>query len=380
MDRNKFYRIREELHRHPELSGQEKHTIQYIRQVLQEFQPSRIHPLEKGHGLVAEYSFPGEGPTLLFRADIDAVAIAEKSPLPYCSENPGVAHKCGHDGHTTMLLMLAGLLHEHPLERGRILLLFQPAEENGQGAQLVLQDPWFRQQKIDRAFALHNLPGYPFSTIVCRTGSFTCSVISCTITFTGKTAHAAEPEKAVSPTAPLLHILHLSESWNRGTLKNPDYFRTTLIELHIGEEAYGVAAGSGLIRLTLRAASEKILQKHRQQLEQFVQQTIDSHPALLCSIEWTEPFAANENDPESVTWIQEAAQSNGLVYEETDHPFAWGEDFGLFTQHIPGAMFGLGAGISTPALHTPDYDFPNNILQNGARMFYELALITQLSE
>jgi len=270
MDRNKFYRIREELHRHPELSGQEKHTIQYIRQVLQEFQPSRIHPLEKGHGLVAEYSFPGEGPTLLFRADIDAVAIAEKSPLPYCSENPGVAHKCGHDGHTTMLLMLAGLLHEHPLERGRILLLFQPAEENGQGAQLVLQDPWFRQQKIDRAFALHNLPGYPFSTIVCRTGSFTCSVISCTITFTGKTAHAAEPEKAVSPTAPLLHILHLSESWNRGTLKNPDYFRTTLIELHIGEEAYGVAAGSGLIRLTLRAASEKILQKHRQQLEPLI--------------------------------------------------------------------------------------------------------------
>ena len=83
---------------------------------------------------------------------------------------------------------------------------------------------------------------------------------------------------------------------------------------------------------------------------------------------------------ESVTWIQEAAKSNGLVYEETDHPFAWGEDFGLFTQHIPGAMFGLGAGISTPALHTPDYDFPNNILPNGARMFYELALITQLSE
>jgi len=69
-----------------------------------------------------------------------------------------------------------------------------------------------------------------------------------------------------------------------------------------------------------------------------------------------------------------------LAYKETDHPFAWGEDFGLFTQHIPGAMFGLGAGISTPALHTPDYDFPNNILPNGARMFYELALITQLSE
>lgn len=373
MEIEKFYRIREELHRHPELSGQEKHTVQYIRQVLQKFQSFRIHLLEKGHGLVAEYSFPNEGPTLLFRADIDAVAIPEKSPLPYCSENPGVSHKCGHDGHTTMLLMLAGLLHEQPLERGRILLLFQPAEENGQGAQAVLQDAWFCRQKIDRAFALHNLPGYPASTIVCRSGSFTCSVVSCTVTITGKTAHAAEPEKAVSPTSPLLHILHLGESWNQGTLKDADYFRTTLIELHVGEEAYGVAAGNGLIRLTLRAASEKILQEHRQQLEQFVQQISCSDPALKCSIEWIEPFVANENDPEAVTRIQEAAKNNGLAYEETAHPFAWGEDFGLFTQHFPGAMFGLGAGLSTPALHTPDYDFPNEVLETGANMFLEIA-------
>lgn len=82
MDRNKFYRIREELHRHPELSGQEKHTIQYIRQVLQEFQPSRIHPLEKGHGLVAEYSFPGEGLTLLFRADIELWPLQKNHLFP----------------------------------------------------------------------------------------------------------------------------------------------------------------------------------------------------------------------------------------------------------------------------------------------------------
>ena len=296
---------------------------------------------------MAEYSFPGEGPTLLFRADIDAVAIAEKSPLPYCSENPGVAHKCGHDGHTTMLLMLAGLLHEHPLERGRILLLFQPAEENGQGAQLVLQDPWFRQQKIDRAFALHNLPGYPFSTIVCRTGSFTCSVISCTITFTGKTAHAAEPEKAVSPDRTFTAYPASKRKLESRDLEKSGLFPYDTHRTSYRRRSYGVAAGSGLIRLTLRAASEKILQKHRQQLEQFVQQTIDSHPPLRCSIEWTEPFAANENDPESVTWIQEAAQSNGLVYEETDHPLPGEKISGLFTQHIPGAMFGLGAGIST---------------------------------
>ena len=218
MDGNKFYRIGEELHRHPELS--DRKNIRYnISGKYFRISALPDPPLEKGHGLVAEYSFPGEGPTPIIQSRYRCCGHCRKITSSLLFGKSGVAHKCGHDGHTTMLLMLAGLLHEHPLERGRILLLFQPAEENGQGAQLVLQDPWFRQQKIDRAFALHNLPGYPFSTIVCRTGSFTCSVISCTITFTGKTAHAAEPEKAVSPTAPLLHILHLSESWNRGTLK-----------------------------------------------------------------------------------------------------------------------------------------------------------------
>ncbi|MFR7821914.1 MAG: hypothetical protein ACLU30_00820 [Odoribacter splanchnicus] len=101
-------------------------------------------------------------------------------------------------------------------------------------------------------------------------------------------------------------------------LENPDYFRTTLIELHIGEEVWRCCR-----KRTYPADSPRRIRKipkHRQQLEQFVQQTIDSHPALLCSIEWTEPFAANENDPESATWIQEAAQSNGLTYKETDHP------------------------------------------------------------
>ena len=169
MDRNKFYRIREELHRHPELSGQEKHTIQYIRQVLQEFQPSRIHPLEKGHGLVAEYSFPGEGLTLLFRADIDAVAIAEKSPLPYCSENPGVAHKCGHDGHSTILLGLAFQMREIINELNcRVILLFQPEEETGYGAKNIINDARFADIKPDYIFGLHNLPGYPLGSIVIK--------------------------------------------------------------------------------------------------------------------------------------------------------------------------------------------------------------------
>lgn len=374
MEMEKFHTLRKEFHRIAELSGQEVRTAEFICQTLGEFSPSTIHSSIGGQGVVAEFRFTSQGPNLLFRADMDAVAIEENSTSNYCSENPGVAHKCGHDGHTTILLAFAALLHQHPLAKGRILLLFQPAEETGQGAQAILNDPWFKQQKIDMAFALHNLPGYPLHSIVCRSGSFTCSVISCTITLTGKTAHAAEPEKAISPTSALLDMIRESDSWNRGELYSPDYFRSTLIELHIGEKAYGVAAGNGLLRLTLRAATEKQLQKHKQELEQRVREHTSSGK-LQGNIEWLEPFTANENTPQAVALIRQAAQQCQLVYQEISHPFAWGEDFGLFSQHFPGAMFGLGAGISTPALHTPEYDFPNEIISSGAQLFYQLAKI-----
>ena len=377
METEKFYRYREEFHRYPELSGQEIRTAARIKEILTTYSPTNIHTGIGGNGVVAEFCFPGNGPVLLFRADTDAVVIEEHTNLSYRSENPGISHKCGHDGHTTILLAFAELLHRQPLNRGRVLLLFQPSEENGEGARNVLKNPWFRQQKIDQAYALHNLPGYPMSSVICRSGSFTCSVISCCIRIDGKTAHAAEPEKAVSPVSVLLNILQESQKWNRGNLCTPDYFRSTLVELHIGEEAYGVTAGNGLIRLTLRAATETKLKEYIHRLEELVRSMMSGQSELHSSIEWLEAFTANENHPSAVDIIETAARNKRLTYQTSPHPFAWGEDFGLFTQYFPGAMFGLGAGIDTPSLHTPGYDFPNEIIQSGAQMFYEIArLIT----
>lgn len=374
MQPEEFYRLREEFHRHPELSGVEEHTASRIVEVLKQAAPTRIHSHIGGHGVIAEYIFSTEGPTILFRADIDAVAINESLPGNHCSVNAGVSHKCGHDGHTTILLALADLLHEHPLKRGRIILLFQPAEETGQGARQVLDHPFFQYTHIDKAYALHNLPGFPAKAIVCREGSFTCSVISCSIQILGKTSHAAEPEKAISPTAALLKILEKTTGWNQGNPDTQSYFRTTLIELHIGEEAYGVAAGSGVIRLTMRASTAHHLKERTDELEKLIEQLKKCYPDLRFSIQWLEAFTANENQAAAVHTVKQAAIQNGLNYIETSHPFTWGEDFGLFTQHIPGAMFGIGAGEQQPALHTPMYDFPNTIIESGAQMFYRIAI------
>ncbi|MEG2228460.1 MAG: amidohydrolase [Odoribacter sp.] len=374
MLQRKYSKIREELHRHPELSGEEIHTATFVQQCVKEDEHTSVYAHVGGCGVVVECCFSSDGPTLLFRADMDAVAVAENIPTDYSSQVPGVSHKCGHDGHTAILLAFVALLQKNPLEKGRILLLFQPSEENGQGAQNVLKDPFFERIKIDKVYALHNLPGFPFASIVCRAGSFTCSVVSCMIKIIGKTAHAAEPENGISPTPALVEILRITQSWNDPDIESDDYFRSTLIELHIGEEAYGVAAGEGVIRLTFRAATEVKLQQYKNKLTALVEKLTIETQGLRSSLEWLEAFAANENDPMSVNVIKNAVNNEQLKYIEMNRPFAWGEDFGLFTQRFKGAMLGLGAGNIAP-LHSPDYDFPNGLIEVGAKLFYKIAKI-----
>ena len=138
MQEDTFYQIRRKLHQHPELSGHEAQTARFVEDKLQAFNPTKIIRHVGGHGLLVEYFFSEDGPTVLFRADIDAVAVQEPEEISHHSQTPGVAHKCGHDGHTTILLRFARMLSEHPLTKGRILLLFQPAEENGSGSKAVL--------------------------------------------------------------------------------------------------------------------------------------------------------------------------------------------------------------------------------------------------
>ena len=373
MPKDTFYQIRQELHQHPELSGHEAQTARFIENKLQAFNPTKIVRHVGGHGLLAEYFFSEDGPTVLFRAEMDAVAVEEPNDIPYHSQNPGVAHKCGHDGHTTILLRFAQMLSERPLKRGRVLLLFQPAEETGSGSKAVLDTKILDYYKIDKAFALHNIPGYPSSAILCKEGSFTCAVVSVSITLTGKTSHAAEPQKGISPIPATLKIVDELLRWNNTDIQAESYFLSTIVEIHIGEEAYGVSAGNGVIRATLRAKTDTRLHEHAQQLKALVASACELTPGLQHEIEWVEPFSANENDPHSVTLIKNMALRNNLPYIELQTPFSWGEDFGLFTQQYNGALFGLGSGEHCAPLHSPQYDFPDEIIETGAMMFYSIA-------
>lgn len=357
----------------PRTLGPRSTNGRLVEDKLQAFHPTKVIRHVGGHGLLVEYFFSEDGPTVLFRADMDAVAVQEPDDIPHHSQTPGVAHKCGHDGHTTILLRFARMLSERPLPKGRVLLLFQPAEENGSGSKAVLDTKVLDYYKIDKAFALHNIPGYPASAVLCKEDSFTCAVVSVSITLTGKTSHAAEPQKGISPIPATLNIVDELLRWNNTDIQSDDYFLSTIVEIHVGEEAYGVSAGNSIIRATLRAKTDKLLHQHAQQLKELVATECKRTPDLQHEMEWLEPFSANENDPQSVGMIKNAALRNNLPYIELQTPFSWGEDFGLFTQQYKGAIFGLGSGENCAPLHSPQYDFPDEVIETGATLFYTIA-------
>lgn len=351
------------LHKHPEVGGHEENTHDFIVKELHSLCPSKLFEKVGGFGVLAEFEFSKQGKTYLFRADMDAVG----------SENTNAIHSCGHDGHTSILLDFAYKLHQNPLPEDRILLLFQPSEENGKGATAILESKILQNYTIDFVFALHNIPEFPLGSILCKSGSFTCAVLSCEMKFEGKTSHASEPEKSISPQKAIFKLVSEIQKMQNMDYTSTDYFLATLIELHLGEKTYGVAPGNGLLRWTFRAKTNTVLQQNMASIETLTRPIISETAGIKLSVHYLEAFCANENSADAVNIIKEAATNCGLNHLELKESFRWGEDFGIFTQTLPGAMFGLGAGENCPPLHSPDYNFPDELIEIGSQMFYQIA-------
>jgi amidohydrolase len=370
---NVLLKIRRYLHAHPELSEGEYQTAETIVGFISKYNPTRIIENVGGTGVVVIFDSGKKGKTILFRSELDALPIQEINDFAYRSTVDGVAHKCGHDGHSTILIGLAKQLSEQSLENGKVVLLFQPAEENGSGAKAVLEDSRFAEIQPDYVFAFHNLPGFPLNQVVIKDGSFTAAVKSIIIKFYGKTSHAAEPEHGVNPAISIAEILTKTKALSNNNPEQKDFAVITPIHIEMGEIYYGISAGYGELRLTLRTWTEEEMEVLKTKVLQIIKET-SARNSIRTAVAWTQEFMANQNNSESVAVIREAALSENLSVKVQTHPFKWGEDFGLFTQRYKGAMFGIGAGENTPALHNPDYDFPDEILPVGVQLFYKIAL------
>ncbi len=369
MELEELRRFRRYLHAHPELSTQEVKTQQYLKKELEKVGVKQVVEAG-GTGLLVHFKGAKSGKKIALRADMDALPIAEINDFEHRSIHEGVSHKCGHDGHTTVMLGVAAHLVRNPPERGEVLLIFQPAEENGRGARAILEDAAF-DFAADQFFAFHNLPGLPLHQVVCKKDSFTAAAKSLIIKLKGKTSHAAEPEKGINPGLAISKILALSQQQSQVDTSKDNFRLVTMVYVTMGEKSYGVSAGYGEVHFTLRSWKNEVMKELEDDLLREVN-TICGQEGLQLETEWKEIFHANENDHQAYTWVKEAAEEAGFEFKTASEPFKWGEDFGLFTERFRGAMFGIGAGENTPALHNPDYDYPDEITPTAIRMFVSI--------
>lgn len=372
--------LRQHLHQHPELSGQEYTTSQTLRTFLRRYQPDQfIEDVgETGFAVIFSSPQPQAGPTVLFRVELDALPIVEQGTLPYSSAKPGISHKCGHDGHMAILVGLASLLHSYPLPTGRIVLLFQPAEETGAGAWAMLQDERIKALQPDFVYALHNLPGQPLGQVFLRNHTFAAASVGLRIELFGKESHAAETENGLNPGEAMSELIQLL---NR-LVKEPDRYKDlallTVVHARLGEVAFGTNPGYATVMATLRAFEQDDLNLLKQLAVEAVK-SVAAKYKLKCTTNWVEEFPATVNDATALSFVEQACLQSGIAVHSLEQPMRWSEDFGHFTAKYSGALFGLGSGIEQPQLHHADYDFPDALIPVGATLFYGIAQsITQV--
>jgi amidohydrolase len=367
--------LRKDLHQHPERSGQEAQTATRIRQFVETYRPTKILTGLGGTGVAVIYEFAKEGPTILVRCELDALPIEEANRFPHRSTRPGVSHKCGHDGHMAIVAGLAPWLQQQSFTRGKVVLLFQPAEETGEGAHALLSDARFKDLHPDYIFALHNLPGEPLHSIITVPRAFSATVQSVAIYLTGKESHASEPEKGSNPALAMAQIISELAPLNNPDVASERFALLTPVHLTMGTRAYGISAGTGELHYTLRTWTVPGMDTLKQHLLHIVEKACTRHH-LHYRTEWFDYFPATLNHEACNELITHAAQTNGFTVQRRPHPFKFGEDFGWFSQHYKAALFGLGAGVDAPALHHADYDFPDELIDTGVKMFR--AIIEQL--
>jgi len=360
--------LRRKLHSMPELSREEVQTAREVRTFLASTKPDWIIADLGGHGLAAIYEGKEPGPTVMVRSELDGLPIEEISSLPYRSAMPGKGHLCGHDGHTAILAGLARVLGRRRPKRGRVVLLFQPAEEDGSGAAAVIADPRFREISPDFSFALHNLPGLPFGHVALAEGPVNCASRGMRIVLNGKTAHASMPETGISPVEVVAELMPALTALGRGGPLDDDFAMVTITHVKIGEPAFGVAPGRAEIWATLRTLTDAGMEDLCVSAEHLALSAARKK-GLSVEVSHDDIFLHCENAPEAVAHLRRALDEEGIPHDESNLPLRASEDFGRFGQKAPAAMFFLGAGENHPSLHNPDYDFPDDLIGIGARVF-----------
>jgi amidohydrolase len=364
--------VRRDLHQHPELAYGEQRTAGVVAKLLREW-GIEVHAGVGKTGVVGVIAAGTSNRAIGLRADMDALPIQETSGAPYASVHAGVAHSCGHDGHTAMLLCAARYLSETRRFDGRVHLLFQPAEEGLAGARAMIEDGLFQRFPCAEVYALHNWPTLPAGTIATRAGPIMGASDRFTITVRGAGGHAAMPHLT---TDTVLCAAQIVTGAHTLIARRVDPTATAVLSITRiqGGTSHNVLPGEVQLAGTVRTFDPAVQDRLEATLREWVDLTAKA-AGCTAAVEYVRIYPATVND---AACAQHALDTAGALFGKAlraESPAATAEDFAFMLQQVPGAYIWIGSrkGERSPSLHHPAFDFNDEALPAGAALLASLA-------
>lgn len=376
--------VRRDIHAHPELCFEERRTADVVAQKLTEWGI----PIHRGLGktgvvgIVKGRDGGASGRAVGLRADIDALPMQEFNSFAHASRHQGKMHACGHDGHTAMLLAAAQHFAQHRPFDGTVYLIFQPAEEGGGGARVMIEDGLFEQFPMQAVFGMHNWPGMPVGSFAVSPGPVMASTSEFRITIRGKGGHAALPHTGIDPVPIACQMVQTFQTIISRNKKPVDAGVISVTMVHAGE-ATNVVPDSCELRGTVRAFTIEVRDLIEKRMRQVAEHSCAAHGAV-CEFEFVRNYPPTINSPAETEFVRQVIA--GIVGPErtlVQEPTMGGEDFSYMLQVKPGAYCFIGNGDGAHRemghgggpcmLHNPSYDFNDELIPLGATYWVKLA-------
>ena len=363
---------RRHLHQHPELGFDCHETAAFVAERLREFGVDEIHEGIATSGIVALIRGKGDGPVIGLRADMDALPIDEATGAVWGSTVPGRMHACGHDGHTTMLLGAARYLAETRNFAGTVALIFQPAEETGGGAGVMVEDGVLDRYGIGELYALHTAPGVPVGHFVTTPGPIMAAVDTFHVHVTGQGGHGAFPHETRDPIPAALSIGQAVQTIVSRNHYALDDLVVSVTMLRAGS-ADNIIPETAYLGGTIRTFDPAVREMVRRRLSEIVAGQAASF-AVAAELDYEEGYPATVNDADKTAFAARVAEEiAGLGGVDAAASREMGaEDFSYFLQQRPGAYLFIGNGEGSAGLHHPGFDFVDEAAPVGASFLARL--------
>jgi len=367
---------RQHLHAHPELKFNCHATAAFITARLTEFGVDEIHPGIAQSGLVAIINGQGAGPTIGLRADMDALPITEITGADYASTVPGAMHACGHDGHVTMLLGAAKYLCETRRFAGRVALIFQPAEEDGGGGEVMVNEGVMDRFRIDRVFGIHNAPNVALGSFLTTPGPLMASVDTASVLVTGRGGHGATPHECIDPVVAVIGMVGAIQTIIPRNVHALDEAVISVTQVHAGT-ASNIIPEEAMFCATIRSFKPDVRALLKRRFNEIVQGHAAAYNVVAqVHYDWGYPPTVNDADQaEFAADVAREVAGEAAVNARANREMG-SEDFSYMLQARPGAYLFLGTGPGA-GLHHPAFDFNDEAAPIGASFFARLVETAQ---